>query len=396
MALLVVAFVLHALLLNCGSEPCEENGLEEKAPSLWYWILDPARFVIFVVSLLLITLGSRRAVYLDRNCTEAEAEGVYTLSSWHVALLPIFGSVMLIIFYYFFDFIQFIFTIITTSVSLIAMYNLLYPTVESVQVYCKDINMASSQWLQRAVTLLLASAIAGLWIITGHWLYLDILGGSLCVLMIQFLRVPNLKLSTFLLVALLAYDVFWVFCSSSIFDQNVMVAVATKKAQNPVAVVAQKLNLPEVAKSQPPLSIPGKLLVPSLADHRAFAMLGLGDIVLPGLLLCFAMRFDSLCQSTGGGTTISSVSVTRLRMLFQRWSYFSIALCGYAVGLIVASIVVDLTGAAQPALLYLVPSTLIPILLKAIIQGDFSTMWTGPHFVTRTKPYQNVGKALPF
>ena len=38
------------------------------------------------------------------------------------------------------------------------------------------------------------------------------------------------------------------------------------------------------------------------------------------------------------------------------------------VGLVMASIVVDLTGAAQPALLYLVPSTLIPLLLKASIQ----------------------------
>ena len=39
---------------------------------------------------------------------------------------------------------------------------------------------------------------------------LSVLGGSLCVLMIQFMRVPSLKLSTFLLLALLAYDVFWV------------------------------------------------------------------------------------------------------------------------------------------------------------------------------------------
>ena len=37
-----------------------------------------------------------------------------------------------------------------------------------------------------------------------------VLGGALCVLMIQFLRVPSLKLSTFLLLALLVYDVFWV------------------------------------------------------------------------------------------------------------------------------------------------------------------------------------------
>ena len=39
-------------------------------------MLDPARLVIFVVSLVLITVGSRRAVHLDRKNTEAEAEGV--------------------------------------------------------------------------------------------------------------------------------------------------------------------------------------------------------------------------------------------------------------------------------------------------------------------------------
>ena len=50
------------------------------------------------------------------------------------------------------------------------------------------------------------------------------------------------------------------------------------------------------------------------------------------------------------------------------WSYFATALAGYAVGLIVASIVVDITGAAQPALLYLVPSTLLPLLIKATVQ----------------------------
>ena len=48
-----------------------------KACHCRYWVLDPARMVIFVVSLLLITLGSRRAVHLDKNSTESEAEGIY-------------------------------------------------------------------------------------------------------------------------------------------------------------------------------------------------------------------------------------------------------------------------------------------------------------------------------
>jgi hypothetical protein len=38
------------------------------------------------------------------------------------------------------------------------------------------------------------------------------------------------------LVALFIYDIFWVFFSSSFFADNVMVAVATKKADNPAQV----------------------------------------------------------------------------------------------------------------------------------------------------------------
>lgn len=37
-----------------------------------------------------------------------------------------------------------------------------------------------------------------------------VLGVALCVLMIQFVRVPSLKISTLLLLGLLVYDVFWV------------------------------------------------------------------------------------------------------------------------------------------------------------------------------------------
>ena len=98
--------------------------------------------------------------------------------------------------------------------------------------------------------------------------------------MIQFVRLPSLKLSSILLILLLIYDVFWVgsspppplsltlklflkvFASSSIFNANVMVEVAIKKAKSPVAVVAESLNMPKVSQVQPFLSLPGKLVVP--------------------------------------------------------------------------------------------------------------------------------------
>ena len=41
------------------------------------------------------------------------------------------------------------------------------------------------------------------------------------------------------------------------------------------------------------LSLPGKLVFPSTQNTGHFSMLGLGDIVMPGLLLCFVMRYDA-------------------------------------------------------------------------------------------------------
>lgn len=85
--------------------------------------------------------------------------------------------------------------------------------------------------------------------------------------------------------------------------------------------MARKLHIGGVAKEAPRLSLPGKLVFPSIHSGR-FSMLGLGDIVsyllifmkhannilhyiimcnflqvMPGLLLCFVMRYDAYKKS---------------------------------------------------------------------------------------------------
>jgi hypothetical protein len=47
---------------------------------------------------------------------------------------------------------------------------------------------------------------------------------------------PFEQVATITLVALFVYDVFWVFFSAYFFADNVMVAVATKRADNPAQV----------------------------------------------------------------------------------------------------------------------------------------------------------------
>lgn len=150
------------------------------------------------------------------------------------------------------------------------------------------------------------------------------MGMGLCVAFIAFVRLPSLKVSTLLLTGLLLYDVFWVFFSSYIFSTNVMVKVATRPADNPVGLVARKLNIGMV-KEPPKLNLPGKLVFPSLHNSGHFSMLGLGDIVMPGLLLCFVLRYDAYKKSQG---TLVDAGVPVPKGVGSRLTYFHCSLLG--------------------------------------------------------------------
>uniref|UniRef100_A0A8C7FRI6 Signal peptide peptidase 3 n=2 Tax=Oncorhynchus kisutch TaxID=8019 RepID=A0A8C7FRI6_ONCKI len=196
---------------------------------------------------------------------------------------------------------------------------------------------------------------------------------GLCVAMIAFVRLPSLKVSCLLLSGLLIYDVFWVFFSAYIFNSNVMVKVATQPADNPLDVLSRKLHLgPGMGRDVPRLSLPGKLVFPSSTGSH-FSMLGIGDIVMPGLLLCFVLRYDNYKKQASGE---AGGPGTPGRM--GRVSYFHCTLIGYFVGLLTATVASRIHRAAQPALLYLVPFTLLPLLTMAYLKGDLRRMWSEP------------------
>lgn len=153
------------------------------------------------------------------------------------------------------------------------------------------------------------------------------MGMGLCVAFIAFVRLPSLKVSTLLLTGLLLYDVFWVFFSSYIFSTNVMVKVATRPADNPVGIVARKLNL-GIAKEPPKLNLPGKLVFPSIHNSGHFSMLGLGDIVMPGLLLCFVLRYDAYKKAQG---VLADAGVPVPKGVGSRLTYFHCSLLGWVL-----------------------------------------------------------------
>jgi signal peptide peptidase-like protein 3 len=210
---------------------------------------------------------------------------------------------------------------------------------------------------------------------TGHWLLMDALGMGLCVAFIALVRLPSLKVSTLLLVGLLVYDVFWVFFSSYIFSTNVMVKVATRPAENPMGFLAKKFHLFAANNDAPKLSLPGKLVFPSMSNAGHFSMLGLGDIVMPGLLLCFVLRYDAYKRTQ---TTNGECGLPPPVTVYHKITYFHCSLIGYFLGLLTATMSSELFQAAQPALLYLVPFTLLPLLIMAYLKGDLKRMWHEP------------------
>lgn len=157
---------------------------------------------------------------------------------------------------------------------------------------------------------------------------------------------------------------------------SIVLQVATRPADNPVSLVARRLHLGGVARAAPKLPLPGKLVFPSMHQAGHFSMLGLGDVVMPGLLLCFVLRYDAYkkTQLLPGGC---ETGVPPPRHL-SRISYFHCSLIGYFLGLLTATVSSEVFKAAQPALLYLVPFTLLPFLTMAYLKVPlyFSNFYT--------------------
>ncbi|KAG9406079.1 Signal peptide peptidase-like 2A [Aphanomyces cochlioides] len=231
------------------------------------------------------------------------------------------------------------------------------------------------------------------------WFLQDAFGIALCFIFLRTIRLPTLQVATVLLVLAFFYDIFFVFVTPLIFGRSVMVDVATggpsasTKAGYPGSDFCERY--PSYKPCIDPEPLPMLLIFPRLGDWRGGeAMLGLGDIVLPGLLLCFALRFDYSRE----------VHLKQTEVVMHR--YYIVTCIGYVVGLFCANLAVVLMEMGQPALLYLVPCTLGGLSITAYLSGDLHQMWNyGPYPVHPMAPTMNSpmdveagigGEASPF
>jgi len=351
----------------------------------WFDMLfETSRLLTFVVSIGIILYGSRRALEIEERLKEDESSGknkdtskddIFTIDSRQAVFFPLGASCSLLCFFFFFSLLQFFFLILVSVMSVVTLSFVLLPACSRLPSLCFSptlkINMccfgrvSSSESLSVVVSL----AVVVVWALTGNWVLMDVIGVAFCVTMIAYIRLPSLKVATYLLVGLLFYDIFWVFISEYIFAENVMVKVATQPAYNPVNYVSKKLHVERFFHVPTTLSMPAKLVFPSYRHPGRFSMLGLGDIVLPGICLCFVLRFDGLKKNEGRYTS----NVT----------YFPLSMFGYFIGLLMATTASEVFMVAQPALLYLVPCILVPLVTKAYWRSDLRGMWNDPFHTRR-------------
>ncbi|XP_076331643.1 signal peptide peptidase-like 3 isoform X2 [Tachypleus tridentatus] len=331
-----------------------------------YSLMDSSRVSTFLISILLIIYGSFRSLNMEqeakqkqheRNCQNPESN-VQTLDTVQALCLPLGASISLLIMFFFFDSMQMLFAICTAIIATIALAFLLLPMCQYIIRPCSDGTKISFGICGRftageLVSFALSISIVCVWVLTGHWLLMDAMGMGLCVAFIAFVRLPSLKVSTLLLTGLLIYDVFW------------------------MGIVAKKFHFGGMVREAPKLSLPGKLVFPSIHNTGHFSMLGLGDIVMPGLLLCFVLRYDAYKKTQLSSAETGVPPPNQLNKI----SYFHCSLIGYFLGLLTATVSSEVFKAAQPALLYLVPFTLLPLLIMAYLKGDLRRMWSEP-FIT--------------
>lgn len=231
------------------------------------------------------------------------------------------------------------------------------------------------------------------------WFLTNFLGFSFCYGSLQFMTPSTAWTGTLVLGALFFYDIYFVFFTP------MMVTVATKLD------VPIKLLFPRPDGCVYPVGAPeGSELMEEylrcLAKKRSMAMLGLGDIVVPGMMLAFALRFDLYLHylKKGGQQNHSQKDVSvqdgtkpvymnaRGRWGERFWTssrfrseatratkfpkpYFYATIIGYLAGMVTTVVVMQVAAHAQPALLYLVPGVLISFWGTALVRGELRILW---------------------
>lgn len=307
---------------------------------------------LVIMAMLPIFFGSIRSVKHHKLKKES-GEKADTMTSKDAMMFPIIASCALFGLYMFFkifskDYINLLLTGYFFFLGVMALSHLLSPIISSLIPTAipkipfhilftqgegnKKEDIINYKFSSHDIVCLIISTLIGIWyLMKKHWIANNLFGLAFAVNGVELLHLNNVITGCILLSGLFIYDIFWV------FGTNVMVTVA-KSFEAPIKLV-----------------FPQDLITNGLSASN-FAMLGLGDIVIPGIFIALLLRFDH--------------SLKRKSKI-----YFYSTMVAYFLGLLATIFVMHVFKHAQPALLYLVPACMGTPLLVALIKGDIKTLF---------------------
>ncbi|KAF9127437.1 hypothetical protein BGW39_005892 [Mortierella sp. 14UC] len=298
----------------------------------------------------------------DSDDSDDEDEVTESMSLEDAYMFPIFGSMTLFGLYLVFRFVDktYVNYLLTAYFGLLGVMATTQVGVNCVSPIVKLLGINVDKWhltltkkkkelyaakftILHLIMMVASVLLSGYYVATKNWIASNIFGICFALNAIQLLALDSFKTGMILLSGLFLYDIFWV------FGTEVMVSVA-KNFDAPVKVIFPRLffGLPAGQAYQ-------------------FAMLGLGDIVIPGVFVALCLRFDQHLAGTKNPNLGRSTRFSK--------PYFTACFIAYALGLGTTIYVMHTFKAAQPALLYLSPACILSVLFMGLVRGEIKEVF---------------------
>ncbi|XP_078101524.1 signal peptide peptidase-like 2A isoform X3 [Sander vitreus] len=327
--------------------------------------IDASIAVMLLIAIVTVALGG----YWSGACERARLNGVGAgggggeskadsgeLSLYSPLKVVFFVALMcgmLVLMYFFYNVLVYVIIGIFCLASASALFSCLDAVMEKLgcgtgSFSIRNCNLSVRSFILAAVCISIA-VVWGVYRNEDRWIWIlqDLLGIAFCLNFMKTISLSNFKICVILLSLLLVYDVFFVFITPFF-------------TKNGVSIMVQVALGPDASGEK----LPVVMRVPRFSAWAQnlcgmqFSILGYGDIIVPGLLVAYCSRFDVWINSS-------------------KKIYFVSCCIAYLLGMMVTFAVMLLSGMGQPALLYLVPFTLITSAVVAGCRGEIRQFWAG-------------------
>jgi len=272
---------------------------------------------------------------------------------YHICYSAIFGSILLVSIYLFKKYILIILNILIGFESWLCTYYAMlffvlligkkyFSFIRHKELSHKKYRLLFDMTLYEIISAIISGFLIMFYFITRHWILNDIICFCLAFTSLSFIILKSYMLCFVCLFLFFIYDTFWVFYSKKIFKENVMVVAATS------------------------IQIPIKIEFPILFSNNPIKncmLLGLGDILLPGVVIKYCRRFDSLRQ--------------KIEPNIKGMSFYTFNLILYFVSVALAMSMMFIFDHGQPVLFYISPIFIIGLMGKAYKNNCLVDFWKG-------------------